>query len=314
MPAALGLFVHHAYLIVFLWVLAEQFGLPIPSVPVFLAAGSLAVTDRRLILVPFVAVAACLISDSVWYRLGSRFGGPVLKLLCHVSFEVSTCVRRTEESFARYGAAVLVIAKFVPGLSTAAPPIAGQIRMGYRTFLVYDLAGSFIWSGVFTLAGAVFGNVLRLHPQALSHAERYLGLILFLAVLGYIIYRILRWRAFLRRIRTARIEPEDLKQMMDAGKPVFIVDLRHSLDPDPRTLPGALRISPDELVGHAGEIPRDTDIVLYCSCPSEATSAKTAMRLRDLGITRVRPLREGFDGWKKRRFPLATPRKESVGA
>ena len=94
--------------------------------------------------------------------------------------------------------------------------------------------------------------------------------------------------------------------MLDAGERVFIVDLRHPLEllPDPFTLPGAQHISPEALAARQQEIPRDRDIVLYCTCPSEATSAKTAFTLHKLGIERVRPLRGGFDEWKRLGFPM----------
>lgn len=317
MPTAVDILAQHTYLIVFLWVMAEQFGVPIPSVPVLLAAGSLAATgNQSLSLVILAAVAGCFLSDSIWYVLGKRYGGPVLRTLCRLTFEVSSCVRRTEERFMKYGAPVLLLAKFVPGLSTAAPPIAGQTGMPYRRFLAYDLAGSLVWSAAVALVGSLFGNILQLHPELLSWAERFAGILLLLAVVGFFVYRVLKQQAFLKQVRTRRLAPEELKQMIDAGQSVFVVDLRHPLDllPDPRIIPGALRISPDQLVERAGEIPRDHDIVLYCTCPSEATAARTAMRLRNLGIVRVRPLLGGFDGWRKLGFPLAEYEEENIGA
>jgi rhodanese-related sulfurtransferase len=99
--------------------------------------------------------------------------------------------------------------------------------------------------------------------------------------------------------------------MMDEARsggtePPFIIDLRHPLDvlTDPEVLPGALRIGPDELKLHREEIPLDREIVLYCTCPSEETSAKVAMELRRLGVNRVRPLRGGLQGWKDAGYPL----------
>lgn len=316
MPTALDIFAQHFYLIVFVWVLVEQLGLPVPSVPVLLGAGSLAETrGQSLPMVVAAAVIACFISDSIWYLLGRRFGGPVLRLLCRLSMEISSCVRRTEERFTRFGAPVLLVAKFVPGLNTAAAPIAGQSRMRYPVFLALDLTGALVWSGLLVVAGSLFGNVLELHPELLSWVERSAGLLVLLAVLGFVVYRVVRWQAFLRHVKTVRVQPQELKQMMDSGQPVFVVDLRHPLDlvPDPHIIPGALRIPPDRLVKEAGKIPRDSDIVLYCSCPSEATAARTAMRLRRLGVTRVRPLLGGFDGWRKLGFPLELHEERNIG-
>ena len=130
-------------------------------------------------------------------------------------------------------------------------------------------------------------------------------------VLGFFAYRLLKQRKFLQQVRDLRLEPAELKAMMDAAEeqgniPPFIVDLRHPLDylPDPRVLPGALRIGPNEIRQHSEIIPRDRDVILYCTCPSEETSAKLAMQLHKMGIYRVRPLRGGFDGWKAAGYPL----------
>src|ERR1700748_1234299 len=136
MPIALAFFVHYAYLIVFLWVLVEQIGIPIPSVPVLLTAGTLSATHRvSWIGITLAMLAACLIADSIWFYLGRRYGNSVLKLLCRLSFEASTCVSKTEGYFNRRGATTLLFAKFVPGLSTVAAPIAGQTGMSYARFL-----------------------------------------------------------------------------------------------------------------------------------------------------------------------------------
>src|SRR5579864_8696108 len=152
MPIALVFFVHYAYLILFLWVLIEQIGIPVPSVPLLLTAGTLSATNKIYHLPALIAVlAACMISDSIWFLMGRRYGNSVLKLLCRLSFEASTCVSKTENYFTRRGAVTLLFAKFVPGLSTVAAPIAGQTGMSYARFLAWDLAGSLIWGEAFIL-------------------------------------------------------------------------------------------------------------------------------------------------------------------
>lgn len=307
MPLALEFFLHYAYPIIFLWILAEQMGMPVPSIPVLLTAGSLTATHKlSLFLVLVSAVAGCFISDSVWYLLGRRFGGTVVRLLCRLSLESSTCVRKTEDYFTKRGPQALLFAKFIPGLSTVAAPIAGQAGMSYSSFLAYDLAGALIWSTTVTLIGKFFGDVLKQHPEALSWLAHFAGVLFLLVIAGFLLNRIRRQQSFLRQVKTSRLEPRELKRMLDSGQRVFIVDLRHPLDylPDPRVLPGALRVSPEELMERHGEIPRDQDIVLYCTCPSEASAAKTAMKLRKAGIFRVRPLLGGFDEWKKMGYPL----------
>ena len=157
MPIAIVFFVHYAYMILFLWVLVEQAGIPIPSIPVLLTAGTLCATHRVHHLPALLSVlAACLIADSMWFALGRRYGGSVLKLLCRFSLEASTCVSKTEGYFSRRGPVTLLFAKFVPGLSTVAAPIAGQTGMPYPRFFIWDLAGSIVWAEAYLLAGRFF--------------------------------------------------------------------------------------------------------------------------------------------------------------
>jgi rhodanese-related sulfurtransferase len=156
------------------------------------------------------------------------------------------------------------------------------------------------------VGGRFFGDVLKRHPHALGWVAHFAFALFVLALLGFLAYRFYRQRAFLREIRMARLEPEELKTMLDHEQPVYIVDLRHPLDylPDPRTLPGAVMMTPDKLVMESDTIPRDRDVVLFCTCPSEATAAKMALTIRKLGVYRVRPLRGGYDEWKKLGYPL----------
>lgn len=319
MPIAIEFFVGHAYAILFLWVLVEQLGIPVPSVPLLLAAGTLSATNRLNATSAELAVlVACLISDSAWFTLGRNFGSRVVRLLCRMSLESTTCVARTEGYFSRSGPVTLLFAKFVPGLSTVAAPIAGQTGMNYPRFLLFDLAGSLIWSLSFLLAGRFFGDVASRSQGLFSFLSHFAAIVFLMMVAGFLIWRVVKQRRFLARVRDMRLEPEELKTMMDeaaqegAVQP-YIVDLRHPLDylPDPRVLPGAVRIGPSEVTLHAERIPRDRDIILYCTCPSEETSAKVALQLHRLGITRVRPLRGGFDGWKQAGYPLIDYVEES---
>jgi membrane protein DedA with SNARE-associated domain/rhodanese-related sulfurtransferase len=312
MPIALIFFVHYAYLIIFLWVLVEQVGIPIPSVPVLLTAGTLSATHRVSWLgITTAMLLGCIIADFIWFALGRRYGNSVLKLLCRFSFEASTCVSRTENYFTRRGAVTLLFAKFVPGLSTVAAPIAGQTGMSIPRFLAWDLAGSLIWGEAFILAGRFFGDLAKKSAPFFAWLGHFAIAIFVLMVLGFLAHRIWKQRKFLQQVRELRLEPSELKTMFDLAEangtpPPFVVDLRHPLDylPDPRVLPGALRIGPNELKQHSEIIPRDRDVILYCTCPSEETSARLALQLHKMGVYRVRPLRGGFDGWKQAGYPL----------
>jgi membrane protein DedA with SNARE-associated domain/rhodanese-related sulfurtransferase len=312
MHSVLGLLAHHTYALLFGWVLIEQGGLPIPSVPVMLAAGTMSAAHHlHLAYALPIIMLACLISDSGWYFLGQRYGSKVLDVLCRFSLEAATCVSRTEGTVVKRGATTLLFAKFVPGLSTMAAPIAGQARIPYSRFVAYDMAGTLIWASAWLFAGRFFGDLAKRSSDffaALGHFG--IGLVV-LMVAAVVTYRLVKRRQFMVELRGLRLEPAQLLAMIDDAERAgldrpFIVDLRHPLDvmTDPLVLPGALRVGPDELKQRKEMIPRDRDIVLYCTCPSEETSAKVALELRKMGVKRVRPLRGGLQAWKDAGYPL----------
>jgi membrane protein DedA with SNARE-associated domain/rhodanese-related sulfurtransferase len=297
----------YGYLLLFVWVLVEQLGIPLPAAPVLLAAGALSADGPfSFFLALALGVVAALIADGVWFFIGRSHGHHVLRLLCKLSLEPTTCVRRTQDSFGRRRGIMLMFAKFVPGLGILAPPVAGQNGMGFGPFLFFDTIGATLWAGALLAAGRFFGDLLKRNADLLNWAGRFSGALLVLGIVGFFLVRVYRRRVVLKELVAARLEPVDLKRQLDAGEPVFIVDLRHPLEllPEPFKLPGAQHFSPDALTARHHEIPRDRDIVLYCTCPSEATAAKTAMTLHSLGIERVRPLRGGYDEWKRLGFPL----------
>lgn len=312
MSIALAFFVHYAYAILFLWVLVEQIGVPIPSIPVLLTAGTLVATHQlRGTLVVVSVLAACALADSFWYILGRRYGNAVLRLLCRLSFEADTCVTKTEGYFHKRGAVTLLFAKFIPGLSTVAAPIAGQTGMPYARFIAYDLSGTLLWTLAYVSSGFFFGDFAKRSGPFFAMIGHFAVAIFVVMVLGLMFHRFWKQRRFLLSVRELRLEPAELLDMIETADrqgniPPYIVDLRHPLDylPDPRVLPHTVRVSPSELTAHQALIPRDRDIILYCTCPSEETSAKVALQLHSFGINRVRPLRGGFEGWRDAGYPL----------
>ena len=297
----------YGYLLLFVWVLVEQLGLPLPATPVLLAAGAL--SAERQISFPealFFGLMACLVSDSTWFFVGKRFGHQVLRVLCKLSLEPTICVRRTQASFGIRGRVTLLFAKFVPGLASLSSPVAGQSGMSFAEFLFFDFIGAAIWVSTLLAGGRIFGDALKRDPSLLDWVGRFSGVLLVAGVIGFFLLRVYRRRMVLRRLVASRLEPEELKRQLDSGEQVYIVDLRHPLEllPDPYMLPGALHVSPEDLALRVHEIPRDRDIVLYCTCPNEATAATTAMKLHKLGIERIRPLRGGFDEWKRLGYPM----------
>ena len=297
----------YGYLLVFAWVLIEQLGVPLPATPVLLAAGALTAQHQLSFPAALAAgVVGCLIADSTWFFIGKRYGRRVLGLICRLSLEPTTCVKRTQLSFGRRRATTLLLGKFVPGLASLTSPIAGQNGMPYVQFLLLDSLGSAIWVGALLAGGRIFGDALKRDPQLLAWVGRSSGALLLVAIVAVLAARVTRRRTLLRQLVKSRLEPEELRSQLDAGEEVYIVDLRHPLEQltDPFTLPGALRVAPDDLAARVHEIPRDRDIILYCTCPNEETAAHTALKLHRLGVERVRPLRGGYEEWKRLGYPM----------
>jgi rhodanese-related sulfurtransferase len=244
--------------------------------------------------------------------LGHRKGVRVLQLLCRISLEPDSCVRRTQVSFGKDGARVLLVSKFIPGLNAMAAPLAGIIRMGWRRFLLFDAFGTLLWVSAFTMTGYAFSGQLERVAANAAYMGEWLLLILAGGFAGYIGWKFYNRRRFLSRLKIARITPEELKEKIDSGEDVLIVDLRHALDfeAQPETILGALHMDAAELEEAHEVIPRDREIVLFCACPNEVTAARLALLLRRKGITRIRPLAEGYEGWRRRGFPMSLPKDD----
>jgi membrane protein DedA with SNARE-associated domain/rhodanese-related sulfurtransferase len=297
----------YGYLLLFAWILVGQLGIPLPATPVLLTVGALSAEHQLSFpLALGAALAASLTADSTWFFVGRRYGNFMLRFLCKLSLEPSVCVSRAQDSFRSRHGVTLITAKFVPGLATLASSVAGQGGMSFGRFLFFDWIGATLWVGVMLGVGRFFGDLLKRDSRVLDWAGRFSGMLLVVAILGFLAGRLIRRRMVLKSFVASRLEPEELRRQLDSGEEVFIVDLRHPLElvPDPFTLPGAHRFSPETLAARHREIPRDRDIVLYCTCPSEATAAMMAMALHKLGIERVRPLRGGYGEWKRLGFPL----------
>jgi membrane protein DedA with SNARE-associated domain/rhodanese-related sulfurtransferase len=309
--------ISYGALLLFVVVFAEQAGLPIPAVPVLLAAGALAgAGNLSLPLAIGLSVAACLMGDFIWYYLGRHRGRQVLNLLCRISLEPDSCVRRTENFFVRHGVRSLLVAKFIPGLSTVTPALAGLFDVSVGRFLLYNGLGALIWTVAFVGLGYVFSDQLEYLAEQAERFGSSFGVLLLAALIVYITYKYIHRQRVLRELRIARITVDELKQMIDAGNEVIIVDLRKPVDvaADPFTIPGALQMAVEELEHRHHEIPRDRDVILYCACPNEVTSAQMALMLKRNGIKRVRPLTGGVEAWRARNFPLQQLAEKVVSA
>jgi len=261
--------VRHGYLILYCSVLAEQMGVPIPSLPMLLAIGALAGNGQfSYPLALGCAVAACLTADLLWYWLGIYKGASILNLLCKISLEPDSCVRRTEKMFVRYGARGLLFAKFVPGLSTAAAPLAGMFRMKIWKFVLTDGMGSVIWAGTYSGLGFIFRNQLDDLLQGAVRAGGWFVAFIAIALGGFLAWKYIERRRFFGELRIARIEPEELNLLLESGDRVTLVDLRNALEwreAGAHKIPGALHVSYEDIEASMPQIPLDRDVVLYCS-------------------------------------------------
>ncbi len=266
----LGTFaLRHYSLVLFAATLVEQLGLPLPVAPLLLGAGALARTGEASSPVAVLLyVAASSLAHVVWFFAGRWRGAAVLRLLCRISLEPDSCVRRTENLFSRYGSKLLFGAPFIPGLGLVAPPLAGISGMPLRRFAPLDSGGSAFFAVVLVAAGYLFGPALGRVLDLLQRVAGSVGAGLLLLLALYLIGKLISRYRLLRELRIARITPQELKQRLEAGDTsVFVIDLRHEveLEADRRTLPGALRIALEELDARHAEIPRDREIALYCS-------------------------------------------------
>ena len=258
----LGFLLHHGYIVLFATVLVEQLGAPIPAIPALLAMGALIGTEHYSFSIGMsLALAASVAADSVWYVLGRTKGGSVLKLLCRISLEPDSCVSTARSWFTKLGGWALVLAKFLPGLGAVATPMAGLSRMPWWKFLAADAGGVLAWAGAYIGLGFAF----RLQLEEAGAAILGFGASLAGVVAGclalWIAWKYWQRRRFIRSLRVARIQPEELMQRL---KEVVLIDLRAAAEVEDK-LPGALWLDKAELEQRHQEIPRDRDVVLYCT-------------------------------------------------
>lgn len=287
----------HGTAMLFLTVLAEQIGLPIPAFPLLIAAGALVGTGQMdFAMAAGASILAAMLGDQVWFELGRRRGRQVLGWLCRISFEPLSCVRRTEEFFAHHGVRSLMVAKFIPGLSTIAPPLAGIVGLRVPQYLLYNGIGTMLWVGSGIGLGIAFSNQLE---QALTMAAD-LGPTVALIFLGMVSWYVAH--KTMHRYRVERLVPRlttrQLAEKIEAREGPIIIDLRpHGARQYVPGIPGAIPLSLEEVLTRRQELPRDRDVVLYCACPRDAASVQGAWKLREMGFTRVWPLAGGIEAW-----------------
>ena len=309
MPESSQFLIRHGPLIVFGLVFLEQMGLPLPAVPWFLAAGALSAAGHfNLLAGVSLAVVACLIADAVWFYLGRRRGSHIMSFLCRISLEPDTCVRKTLDVFTRYGMRGIMAAKFVPGMSTITPPLAGMSRISVRRFLFFDGIGSLIYCGSYMLLGFYFSEQVTQIGVAIRNFGGNVVILLLLISAVYIVFKYWERQSVLHKLRMARITVQELRQMQESGGSPIILDLRSKmeLESDPSVISGAIHLDLRDVAKRSEDFPQGREIIVYCSCPNEVTSARIALQLHRKGFTRVRPLLGGIDAWRENKFPMET--------
>lgn len=249
-------------------VFVEQLGVPVPAFPTLVVAGALA---REGVLhggpLALAAVAAAVAADLVWFFLGRRHGGSVLRLVCRLTLSPDSCVRRTENLFDRLGLRALLVAKFVPGLSAVATPMAGAAGSRLGPFLLFDTAGAFLWSGSALLIGALFFRQIAAVLDALSRLGGGAVALLLGALALFLLAKAWERHRFATRFAMTRIAPEELAASLRETEPPTVWDVRspEGRRRDGRTLPGArlfrLHAVEEDFAGH----PLERGVVLYCT-------------------------------------------------
>lgn len=304
METLIVLMVDHVLAVVFLATFAARVGLPVPAAPVLVVAGGIAAIAEPVLLLAMVGATllANVLGDAVWFYAGRIYGYRFMRLLCKISISPDSCVRRSESLITRWGGLSLVAAKFVPGVSVVAPPMAGALGMSSLRFLAFEVVAALLWAGVFLCLGWVFREQIQEVLDALANAGGMATAALVAVVAVMLARRWWRRRAFLRATTMPRVSIEELAGLMAAEEPPVLIDVRGEagVQVDPRRIPGALQIPLQHLQQRGAALPFDAgqrEIILYCNCPNEVSAALAAQALMKRGLMRARPLAGGLEAW-----------------
>ena len=259
---------HYGYSVLFLVVLSDSLGLPTPSFPFILVSAALAADLHfRLAGVVTLSALAALFGDTFWYYLGRSRGRSILRKLCSLSLNPDSCVSRTEDFFGRNGLKTLLVAKFIPGLNTVSPPLAGMLKANFARFALFDLGGIALWIMSAVLLGLGFRAQVEWLIAWLAAFGRTGVLIFAVLLAGWFLLKWVDRRRFFRLLEKSRISPQALKERLEQGANLVVVDLRSDLAYRQEGLKvrGAIHIPPGEFELRYGEIPKGRPIVMYCT-------------------------------------------------
>jgi len=287
--------------VVLLITLLQSVGLPLPAFAVMiLTAAVTPVTGTNLIMLILTGVLGTLTGDFILFFAGERYGTSILGKLCKISISPDSCVSSTGDLFKRYGAPALTVVKFIPGLSTIAPVVAGVYKMNTALFAFFSSIAGLLYLGSAVTLGTVFSHEIG---NVISSLNRYgkIGGLLILVLFGlYILSKWLQRHHLVRKFASERLTVSDLINLLDSTSDTVILDAR-PIDQRIRNgfIPGSVHIDEGILHEIADRYIKHEEIVIYCSCPNEITAAQYAEKLRKAGFKRIRPLLGGLDAWAK---------------
>ena len=300
MHALVALLLAHGTLIIFVITLAARIGAPVPAAPLLVVAGSLVVAGQISMAAALgTSIVANILGDGVWFLAGRRHGYRVMRQLCRISLSPDSCVRQSESLITRWGGRSLIAAKFVPGISVVAAPMAGALGMSSARFLAFELVAALAWTLAFMALGMVFSAQIQQIFDIMASTGSIATAVLVLAVAALVAVRWWRRQRFLRELEIPRIGVDELHALMQRGDEPIVIDVRSeaSMQIDARRIPGAIPMHLGDIHARVAELAADREIVLYCNCPNEASAARAATLLAARGLLRVRPLAGGLDAW-----------------
>ena len=300
-----------SYWEMFVAVLAQQLGLPIPSVVFLMAAGALAAQGKMHSgIIVVLGVVGCLAGDGVWYWIGRKWGPKAMRLLCRFSADPRSCSSRAQKRFRRYGLQLLCVAKFVPGLDALMPPVCGAERAPLARFLALDAFGSFLWAASYAGLGYLFSNQLDAAIRWVQHSGKALGIGIVVPVVLYAGWRGLVLVRMICELRQRRITPPALARKLKSNSKVAVLDLTHfeleSAGEAPQAIPGAFLVDPS-LLRNASQlaVPADLKIIVYSPTGSQTVSARAAVGLKRIGVDKVWMLEGGLKAWRAHGLPVS---------
>lgn len=288
----------YGIVVVFVNVLIEQLGTPLPAYPTLLITG--AMLDRgeySALQLLATAVIAALIADYAWYLAGRRYGRKVMSALCRISLSPDSCVRQTESMYTRWGAPSLLAAKFIPGFASIASALAGTTNIRPAAFIAFDGIGAALWAGSAIFLGSLFSTTVESLLDVLAQLGKWGTLLMALALCAFVASKWWQRRRFLHFLRMARISVKELERLRQQGHAPVIIDVRSADLQKSGRIPGAVAIPGDGVDAFVLDIAPEQELILYCACPNEASAAVVAKQLMRKGYKRVRPLMGGIDAW-----------------